>query len=66
MTLLSFIIINLELYIIIYCNVFVLFLAVWCPCMAINVSVHHNGVFLSDMVLLIQCFTTIGELVQMP
>ena len=36
-----------------YYNAFVLF--VWCPCMAINVSIQHNDGFLSDIVLLTQC-----------
>ena len=29
---------------------------VWCPCMAINVSVQHNGGFLVDIILLTQCY----------
>ena len=34
----------------------VLFLLfVWCPCMAINVSVHYNGGLLPDIILLTQC-----------
>ena len=28
----------------------------WCPCMAINVSVQYDGGFLSDIVLLTQCY----------
>ena len=33
----------------------VLFLPfVWCPCMAINVSVQYNGGFLPDIILLTQ------------
>ena len=35
----------------------VLFLLfVWCPCMAINVSVQHNGGPLPDIILLTQCY----------
>ena len=29
---------------------------VWCPCMAINVSVQHNGGFLPGIILLTQCY----------
>ena len=29
---------------------------VWCPCMAINVSVQYNGGLLSDIILLTQCY----------
>ena len=43
MTLLSYIIINLFNY------VLKLFLIVWCPCLAINLSVHDIGGFLSDI-----------------
>ena len=33
------------------------FVFVWCPCMAINVSVqHNNGGFLPDIILLTQCY----------
>ena len=28
----------------------------WCPCMAINVSVQYDGGFLSDIILLTQCY----------
>ena len=36
----------------------VLFLLfVWCPCMAINVSVQYNGGLLPDIILLTQCIT---------
>ena len=28
----------------------------WCPCMAINVSVQHDGGFLPDIILLTQCY----------
>ena len=35
----------------------VLFLLfVWCPCMAINVSVEYNGGLLPDILLLTQCY----------
>ena len=33
------------------------FMFVWCPCMAINVSVQHNGGFLPGIILLTQCYT---------
>ena len=36
-----------------YYIVFVLFF-VWCPCMAINVSIQHNGGLLPDIILLTQ------------
>ena len=42
------------------------FVFVWCPCIAINASVQHNGGFLPDIILLTQYVTTIGELVEMP
>ena len=29
---------------------------VWCPCMAINVSVQYDGGFLPDIILLTQCY----------
>ena len=29
---------------------------VWCPCMAINVSVQYNGGLLPDIILLSQCY----------
>ena len=32
------------------------FVSVWCPCMAINVSVQHNGGFLPGIILLTQCY----------
>ena len=28
----------------------------WCPCMAINVNVQHNGRLLPDIILLTQCY----------
>ena len=31
-----------------------LFVFVWCPCMAINVSVQHNGGFLPGIIMLTQ------------
>ena len=31
-------------------------MSVWCPCMAINVSVQYNGGFLPDIILLTQCY----------
>ena len=35
----------------------VLFLLfVWCPCMAINVSVQYNGGLFPDIILLTQCY----------
>ena len=47
----KYIIINLFNYVLQwYCIVFV-----WCLCMAINVSVQHNGGFLPHMILLTQC-----------
>ena len=30
------------------------FVFVWCPCMAINISVQYNGRFLPDIILLTQ------------
>ena len=33
----------------------------WCLCMAINVSVQYNGGLLPDIILLTQCYYTIGE-----
>ena len=41
-------------------------LFVWCPCMAIPVSVRHNGGFLPDISLLTRWYSTIGEPVYMP
>ena len=38
-----------------YYNGFV-FVFVWCPCIAINVSVQHNGGFLPGIILLTQCY----------
>ena len=36
---------------------FLFLLFCWCPCMAINVNnVEHNGGFLPDIILLIQCY----------
>ena len=32
------------------------FVFVWCPCMAINVRVQHNGGFLPGIILLTQCY----------
>ena len=41
----------------VYYIVSVLFLLFfWCPCMAINVSVHYNGGLLPDIILLTQCY----------
>ena len=42
----------------VYYIVSVLFLLffVWCPCMAINVSVHYNGGLLPDIILSTQCY----------
>ena len=34
----------------------VVLLFVWCPCMAISVSVQCNGGFLPDIILLTQCY----------
>ena len=40
-----------------YYIVSVLFLLfVWCPCMAINVSVQYNDGLLPDIILLTQCY----------
>ena len=46
-----------------YYIVSVLFLLfVWCPCMAISVSVHYNGGLLPDIILLTRCYYgTIGD-----
>ena len=49
-----YIVINLFHYVQYYtmfCLVFV-----WCPCMAINVSVQYNGGLLPDIILLTQCY----------
>ena len=43
---------------IMYYNDFV-FVFVWCPCMAINVRVQHNGGFLPRITLLTQYVTTV-------
>ena len=50
-------------YLMMYYTVSVLFLLfVWCPCMAINVSVQYNGGLLPGILLLPQCYyCTIGE-----
>ena len=34
----------------------VLLMFLWCPCMAINVSVQYNGGLLPDIILLTQCY----------
>ena len=40
-----------------YYIVSVLFLLfVWCPCMAINISVQYKGGLLPDIILLTQCY----------
>ena len=39
-----------------YYNVFVLLKVFWCPCMAMNASVHYNGGLLPDIILLTQCY----------
>ena len=45
----------------VYYIVPVLFLlAFWCPCMAINVSIHYNGGLLPDIILLTQCYLNRG------
>ena len=46
-----------------FCFAFVVFLFfVWCPCMAINVSVQHNDGLLPGIILLTQCYYhTVGE-----
>ena len=31
-------------------------LFLWCPCMAIDISVQYNGGFLPDIILLTQCY----------
>ena len=46
-----------------FCFVFTVF--VWCPCMAINVSVQYSGGLLSDIILSAHVIT-IGEPVYMP
>ena len=43
-----------------YYNGFV-FVFVWCPCTAVNVSVQHNGGFLPGIILLTQCHNHRGE-----
>ena len=32
------------------------FVFVWCPCMAINISVQYNGGLVPDIILLTQCY----------
>ena len=32
------------------------FVSVWCPCMAVNVSVQHNGGFFPGIILLAECY----------
>ena len=40
-----------------YYIVFILLLVfVWCPCMAIDISVQYNGELLPDIILLTQCY----------
>ena len=34
---------------------YIVFVFVWCPCMAINVNVQDNDGFLPDIILLTQC-----------
>ena len=49
-----------------FCFVFA-FCLVWCPCMAIDVSVQYNGGLLPDIIPLTQFYYgTIGEPVSMP
>ena len=43
------------------CNEDVLSLQPTMTWMAINISVQYNGGFLPDIILLIQCYYTIGE-----
>ena len=52
----QYIITNLfdELLLHIVSDLFLLF--VWCPCMAINVSVRYNSWLLHDIILLTQCY----------
>ena len=41
----------------VYYIVSVLFLlSFWCPCMAINVSIHYNSGLLPNIILLTQCY----------
>ena len=35
---------------------FLFFVFVWCPCMAMNVSVQYNGGLLPNIILLTQCY----------
>ena len=42
-------------FLIMYCIVFC-FVFVWCPCVAINVSVQYNARFLPDLILLTRCY----------
>ena len=37
-------------------SVFLFFLFVWCPCMAISISAQYNGGLISDIILLTQCY----------
>ena len=37
-------------------TLFLFLLFIWCPCMAINVSVQYNGGLLPDIILLTQCY----------
>ena len=41
---------------VLHCFCFVFTVFVWCPCMAINVSVQYNGGLLPDIILLTQCY----------
>ena len=64
MALLSYIITILSNYVLHYfwvvlvvvCTTMFLFCFVWCPCLAINVSVQYNDGFLPDIILLTQCY----------
>ena len=46
----------ITVYYFIMCSKCFCFVFVWCPCMAINVSVQHNGGFLPGIILLTQCY----------
>ena len=42
-----------------YYNVFVFAVFVWCPCMAVNVNIQYNGGLLPDIILvdpMTQCY----------
>ena len=39
-----------------YYIVFVVLFLVWCPCMAVNVSVQYDGGLLADIILLTQSY----------